>query len=275
MVLTIGPASAQKGGSESKEDKIYEVVEKNASFPGGDAACYNWIAQNIQYPALAQEQGIQGRVFVQFVVNTDGTLDDVKAVRSPDPSLAEEAVRVVKSMPRWNPATQNGKAVRSRFNIPIMFRLSAPEENQDAGNGGAAANGDAKAGGQSSNSSAGAEGGDNRVFEVVEKNASFPGGNEACYAWLAKQIRYPAVAQEQGIQGRVFVQFVVNTDGSITDVKAVRSPDPSLAKEAVRVVKSMPRWNPATQNNKPVRSRFNLPIMFRLTTPVQPKRTRR
>ena len=171
MVLTIGQAAAQKGGSESKDNKIYEVVEKNATFPGGDAACYNWIAQHIQYPALAQEQGIQGRVFVQFVVNTDGTLDDVKAVRSPDPSLAEEAVRVVKSMPRWNPATQNSKAVRSRFNIPIMFRLSAPEENQDAGNGGAAANGDAKAGGQSSNSSAGAEGGDNRVFEVVEKNA--------------------------------------------------------------------------------------------------------
>ena len=275
MVLTIGPAAAQKGGSESKDNKIYEVVEKNASFPGGDAACYNWIAQHIQYPALAQEQGIQGRVFVQFVVNTDGTLDDVKAVRSPDPSLAEEAVRVVKSMPRWNPATQNSKAVRSRFNIPIMFRLSAPEENQDAGNGGAAANGDAKAGGQSSNSSAGAEGGDNRVFEVVEKQASFPGGNEACYAWLAKQIRYPAVAQEQGIQGRVFVQFVVNTDGSITEVKAVRSPDPSLSEEAERVVKSMPRWNPATQKGQPVRSRLNLPIMFRLTTPVQPKRTRR
>ena len=275
MVLTIGPAAAQKGGSESKDNKIYEVVEKNATFPGGDTACYNWIVQNIQYPALAQEQGIQGRVFVQFVVNTDGTLDDVKAVRSPDPSLAEEAVRVVKSMPRWNPASQNSKAVRSRFNLPIMFRLSAPEENQDAGNGGAAANGDAKASGQSSNSSAGAEGGDNRVFNVVEKQASFPGGNEACDAWLAKQIHYPAIAQEQGIQGRVFVQFVVNTDGTLDDVVALRSPDPSLAKEAVRVVKSMPRWNPATQNNKPVRSRFNLPIMFRLTTPVQPKRTRR
>ena len=275
MVLTISPAAAQKGGSESKDNKIYEVVEKNATFPGGDAACYNWIAQHIQYPALAQEQGIQGRVFVQFVVNTDGTLEDVKAVRSPDPSLAEEAVRVVKSMPRWNPASQNSKAVRSRFNLPIMFRLSAPEENQDAGNGGAAANGDAKAGGQSSNSSAGAEGGDNRVFNVVEKQASFPGGNEACYAWLAKQIRYPAIAQEQGIQGRVFVQFVVNTDGTLDDVVVLRSPDPSLAKEAERVVKSMPRWNPATQNNKPVRSRLNLPIMFRLTTPVQPKKARR
>ena len=209
------------------------------------------------------------------MVNTDGTLDDVKAVRSPDPSLAEEAVRVVKSMPRWIPATQNSKAVRSRFNIPIMFRLSAPEENQDAGNGGAAANGDAKAGGQSSNSSAGAEGGDNRVFEVVEKNASFPGGNEACYAWLAKQIRYPAVAQKQGIQGRVFVQFVVNTDGTLDEVKAVRSPHPSLAEEAVRVVKSMPKWNPAIQKGVTVRSRFNLPIMFRLSAPEQPKRTRR
>ena len=105
---------------------------------------------------------------------------------------------------------------------------------------------------------------DDRIFEVVEENAEFPGGDEACYKWLNDHIKYPAIAQEQGIQGRVFMQFVVNKDGSIVDVKVLRSPDPALSKEAERVIKMMPKWKPARQGNKTVRSRFNLPVMFKL-----------
>ena len=105
---------------------------------------------------------------------------------------------------------------------------------------------------------------DDRIFEVVEENAQFPGGDEACMKWLQEHIKYPSICQEQGVQGRVYVGFVVNRDGSIVDVKIVKSPDPNLAKEAERVVKMMPKWKPARQNNKPVRSRFNLPVNFRL-----------
>ena len=105
---------------------------------------------------------------------------------------------------------------------------------------------------------------DDRIFEIVEENAQFPGGDDACYKWLYDNIKYPAIAQEQGIQGRVFVRFVVNKDGSIVDVEVTRSPDPSLSKEAERVIKLMPKWKPARQGNKPVRSRFNLPVMFKL-----------
>lgn len=105
---------------------------------------------------------------------------------------------------------------------------------------------------------------DERIYEVVEQNAMFPGGDQACYEWLAKNIKYPSICQEQGVQGRVFVSFVVEKDGSITDVKVMRSPDDNLSKEATRVVKMMPKWKPARQGNKNVRSRFNLPVMFRL-----------
>ncbi|MCQ2222914.1 MAG: TonB family protein [Bacteroidaceae bacterium] len=105
---------------------------------------------------------------------------------------------------------------------------------------------------------------DDKIFDVVEQNAQFPGGEEACYQWLSKNIKYPSICQEQGIQGRVFVSFVVNKDGSIVDVKVMRSPDDNLSKEAERVVKLMPKWKPARQGNKTVRSRFNLPVMFRL-----------
>ena len=105
---------------------------------------------------------------------------------------------------------------------------------------------------------------DDRIYEMVEENAQFPGGDEACFNWLSEHVRYPSVCQEQGVQGRVIVSFVVNKDGSIVNVKTVRSPDSNLSAEAERVVKMMPKWTPARQGNKPVRSRFTLPIMFRL-----------
>ena len=108
---------------EADDDNIYEVVEENAQFPGGDDACYKWLYDHIKYPAIAQEQGIQGRVFVQFVVNRDGSIVDVEVVRSPDASLSKEAERVVKMMPRWKPAKQGNKTVRSRFRLPVMFKL--------------------------------------------------------------------------------------------------------------------------------------------------------
>lgn len=106
---------------------------------------------------------------------------------------------------------------------------------------------------------------DDRIFDVVEENAQFPGGDEACMKWLQDHIKYPQICIEQNVQGRVQVGFVVNRDGSIVDVKILRSPDPNLSKEAERVVKMMPKWKPAKQNNKTVRSRFNLPVNFRLS----------
>lgn len=106
---------------------------------------------------------------------------------------------------------------------------------------------------------------DDRIFDVVEENAQFPGGDEECMKWLQEHIKYPQICIEQNVQGRVYVGFVVNRDGSIVDVKIIKSPDNNLSKEAERVVKLMPKWKPAKQGNKTVRSRFNLPVNFRLS----------
>jgi len=108
------------------------------------------------------------------------------------------------------------------------------------------------------------EGDEGEVFEIVEQNPSFPGGNEALMKWLSKNLKYPASAQENSIQGRVMVQFVVNKDGSIVDPKVIRSVDPALDKEALRVVSAMPKWQPGKQRGKTVRVRFTLPVTFRL-----------
>ena len=105
---------------------------------------------------------------------------------------------------------------------------------------------------------------ENKVFDVVEQMQSFPGGQDALMSFLRDHIKYPAVAEENGIQGRVTVQFVVEKDGSVTDVRIMKSVDPSLDKEAERVVKSMPKWIPGKQNGSPVRVNYYVPVVFRL-----------
>lgn len=104
-------------------EKVFEVVEQMPSFPGGDKALMDFLSNNVKYPVVAQENGVQGRVVISFVVEKDGSITDVRVVRSVDPSLDKEAARVVKSMPRWIPGKQNGAAVRVKYNVPVSFRL--------------------------------------------------------------------------------------------------------------------------------------------------------
>jgi len=105
------------------ENKVFDVVEQMPSFPGGQGALMQYLANNIKYPVVAQENGVQGRVVVSFVIERDGSITDVQVVRSVDPSLDREAQRVVRSMPRWIPGKQNGQAVRVKYNVPVSFRL--------------------------------------------------------------------------------------------------------------------------------------------------------
>ena len=103
--------------------KVFDVVEEMPSFPGGSAALMSYLSSNTKYPVVAQENGVQGRVIVSFVVERDGSISDVKVARSVDPSLDREAQRVVKSMPRWSPGKQNGSTVRVKYTVPVVFRL--------------------------------------------------------------------------------------------------------------------------------------------------------
>ena len=106
-----------------EETKIFTVVEQMPMYPGGDAALMGYLRDNIKYPTVAAENGVQGRVVVGFVVERDGSMTDVNILRGVDPSLDREAMRVVKSMPRWNPGKQNGSAVRVKYQVPVSFRL--------------------------------------------------------------------------------------------------------------------------------------------------------
>lgn len=106
-----------------EENKVFDVVEEQPSFPGGPGALMAWLNDNIKYPVVAAENGIQGKVIVQFVVGKNGSISNVKVLRSVDPSLDKEAVRVVSNMPNWTPGKQNGASVNVRFTLPVTFRL--------------------------------------------------------------------------------------------------------------------------------------------------------
>ena len=109
---------------EEEEEVVFVVVESMPEFPGGQQALFKYLSENVKYPVIAQENGIQGRVICQFVVNKDGSIVDVEVVRSGgDASLDKEAVRVIKSMPKWKPGKQRGKAVRVKYTVPVNFKL--------------------------------------------------------------------------------------------------------------------------------------------------------
>ena len=108
---------------KEEETKVFDVVEQMPSFPGGDAELMKFLNTHIKYPVVAEENGIQGRVVATFVVERDGSISDVKVIKSVDPSLDKEAIRVLKSMPKWIPGKQNGSAVRVKYTVPVTFRL--------------------------------------------------------------------------------------------------------------------------------------------------------
>lgn len=235
-------AVAYKNDKPTEEGEVFQVVEEMPEYPGGTDEMMKFLQKEIKYPKEAQEQGIQGRVIVQFVVNKDGSISGDSIVRSVDTRLDAEALRVVRSMPNWKPGKQRGKEVRMRYTLPVTFRLDNGQESTKKT--------------ETTNSE--------EVFKVTEELPQYPGGTAELMKYLAKNIRYPKGAQEQGIQGRVVVQFTVQKDGSITDSKVVKPVHTLLDAEALRVVDAMPKWIPARQRGKEVACYFSVPVMFRL-----------
>lgn len=228
------PVVVEEAVVENKADKqIFTVVEQMPRFAQGDAALVAHINNNIRYPQDALEQGISGRVVVSFVIGSDGVVRHPEVISGVFPSLDAEAIRVVSELPKWEPGRQRGKAVNVKYSMPIEFRMQEEEAEK-------------------------------MVFTVVEKMPSFATGDAELLRYINRSIKYPLIAQENGIQGRVVVSFVVEKDGSIVEAEIVRGQDPSLDREALRVVTSMPKWEPGEQRGKPVRVRYTMPIHFRL-----------
>jgi TonB family protein len=268
--------------SLAPQDSVFQVVEEMPEFPGGMQAMMQFIASNVKYPSIAQKNGVQGRVITQFTVGKDGSITDAKVLRSVDPYLDKEALRVISAMPKWKPGKQGGKAVATRFTVPVVFRLTGDEpekptlkirgkevskilvDGKEVPIGEFVENYPAAIS-SFAESDIHVTDATDQVFEVVEEMPEFPGGMQAMMEYLAKNIRYPAKAHEANVQGRVITQFTVGKDGAIRDAKVVRSVSPELDAEALRVISAMPNWKPGKQGGKAVATRFTVPVVFRLT----------
>lgn len=124
MDIYVAPPEIEEEEEEEEEKMVFTVVESMPSFPGGDAARVKYLNENISYPQMARESNIQGRVFITFVVETDGSITDVRILRGIGGGCDQEAIRVIENMPNWIPGRQRGKAVRVQFNMPILFKLN-------------------------------------------------------------------------------------------------------------------------------------------------------
>lgn len=221
--------------------EVFTFVEQPPTFPGGDQALHQYLAQNIRYPHTAAEKNVSGTIFVSFIVTNDGEVVDVKTVGKPrGGGLEEEAIRVVEKMPKWIAGKQNGQHVNVQFNLPIRFTLQGGDEPKKI----------------MSNDGA---------YLIVEEMPTYPGGENALMAYLSQNIKYPKAAVEKKLGGMVHVSFDINVDGSVSNVRSVHKPNNGgLEEEAVRVVSKMPNWNPGKEKGKPVRVKVVLPVTFKL-----------
>ncbi|WP_081852517.1 M56 family metallopeptidase [Prevotella sp. 10(H)] len=231
--------------SPQENADAYNSAEVMPEFPGGADAMMSFINNTRKYPVSAIDKKAEGRVMVRFVVKSTGEVAKAEVWRGINPDLDKEAVRIVSAMPKWIPGKQGGKAVDTYFNLPVIFKMPADSrEKAVAGSG----NQVPKTG-----------------KEKTEETPSFPKGEAAMQAFIAANMKYPVEAQKEGLQGRVLVKFMVKSTGDITDISIVRGIDPLLDTEALRVVKSMPKWNPGKKDGKAVDTYFTLPFVFRLS----------
>lgn len=220
-------------------DNIYYSVEEMPQFRDGTVG--SWIGQHLKYPPEAMERNIQGNVYVQFVVEKDGSISNIRIARGPDSLLNNETLRVMRLMPAWKPGKQKGECVRVGYTFPISFTLNDPKPQEPV---------------QTRSS-----GGD--VYDKVDELPVFSKGQPQM--WIARNVRYPVQAMERGIQGKVYVQFVIEKDGSVSNIELLRGVHLLLNQEALQVVRTMPKWKPGKIKGEPVRCSYTLPIFFQLS----------
>lgn len=252
-LLTKTEKPIQDVKAEKQEEKIFVIVEKMPEFQGGKDAQIKFMATNIKYPQEARKAGIQGMVYVTYVVEKDGSITGVRVMRGIGGGCDEEAIRVISLMPKWQPGTQKGKTVRVQYSFPIMFTLDDDGVSKDVKLIVRAYSEVEKT----------PQLADEQVFAVVDEMPEFKAQEMTLIEFLSTNIKYPAVARKEGIEGTVFVTFIVEKDGSLNDIKLLRGIGGGCDQEAMRVVKLL-SFMPGKQRGKTVAVQYNLPIKFSL-----------
>lgn len=247
------------------DHKIYDVVEQMPEFPGGYEVMQEFIKRVMVYPAIAKKQGIQGRVVLTFVVEKDGSLTNIRVVKSVDPALDKEAVRIVKQMPHWIPGREHDYVLRVNYTIPVTFRLDKQPVKQRKDIDRSQMIGSKHVVNIEQQQQVQRRDTTKHICcEIYEQMPSFPGGGKALLKYLEENVHYPKELEGTCVQGRVIVTCIVEKDGSITGAKVIRGLCPALDAEALRVVSAMPRWIPGRRMGEPVSVKYTIPVTFRL-----------
>jgi TonB family protein len=221
------------------DDTLYTYSKEMPKFPGGNDALKKFKSENIVYDQKLKDLGVEGFVSLNVIIEKDGTLSHLKILNGVSPSLDNEAMRVTKIMPAWEPGKENGKVVRFRNMISFEF-LSSPREPIEHKDG--------------------------EPFVVVEEMPEYPGGDSALLSYIVKNTKYPETAKTNNIQGRVIARFCVTETGTIDRVTILKGISPELDGEALRVVKSIPAFRPGKQGGKEVPVWYMVPITFALAS---------
>ena len=212
----------------SREDSIYTSfeIDNPPKFPGGTKALFDYINNNMKNTKVILSEFAHGA----FIINTDGSVSDVRARHPSGTELEQEAIRVIKTLPKFTPGEHNGKKVR------VHYHITCPTVDPE----------------------------DPTAYITAEVMPEFPGGEAALLQYINNNIKYPEAAIEYKIEGRVPCMFTINIDGSVSNITAIRPVDPELDKEAVRVITGLPKFKPGTIDGKPARVRYTVPVRFRL-----------
>lgn len=230
FILTILLSS--KNTIAQSDDAIYSTagIEVKPTFPGGINEFYQYIGKNFRTPKV---EGLQGKVYVTFIIEKDGSVTDIKILRDIGYGTGEEAVRVLKECPKWNPGIQNGKPVRVLYSLPIAITAQKKTEIKEP----------------------------IYVKIAIESPPDFIGGEKKLNEYVKQNFKVPSGCPE----GKIPVTFVVEKDGSLSDIKILRDLGLGAGEEAIRVLKNSPKWNPGIKNKQAVRVQYHLLIAVRGT----------
>ncbi|KQS41386.1 energy transducer TonB [Pedobacter sp. Leaf194] len=239
MILLMLSAIMLAGSAESYAQKVYDFVsvDKTPQYPGGMAKFYQYLGANIKYPAEAKANKTSGKVFLSFIVEESGKLSNIQVIRGLSKETNAEAIRVLQASPKWNPGMVNGKPVQVKYNLSINFDANGSANSKKSALG------------------------NNKI-----KSPVFPGGQPKLFSYLAKTLKYPTIAKKNNVQGKVLISFVVEIDGSLSNIQVAKGLSKETDAEALRAVKNSPKWVPAfDESGKPFRAKCDLPVNFKLS----------
>jgi len=248
--------------SGTQEPEPFVVVEEMPMYEGGEAALLKYLEDNIIYPETARNAGISGRVIIRFCVTETGGVDRISVLKGVDPALDAEAMKVVSRLTQFKPGRQGGVAVPVWYMVPVTFSLNedkntiTPEDE------------DQKPFAVIVETPPGRDPG-NEPFVVVEEMPVFPGGDSLLLKYIVDNTHYPEVAKSEKIMGRVIVRFCVTETGDVDRVSVIKGVHPALDKEAVRIISSLPQFEPGKQGGVAVPVWYMAPVTFTLSSSNQ------